>query len=296
MAKETNEQQINAEIRRLNAETAKLEVESEILRKQLNKRWYEAQLSQYIIATLVAGAFIFAWVLAYLTPLYKKRLELAEIKEQCNKSTNELIECENKKIKIDNRQLEIERAELTEYKKRLEDRSDRLQMLNADLEKRYSDLLDGHQLTKAEKEEYSRKVDQLRAEAESFKDLGRFSILQREDPIYQLEKYQWDVKHGDMYGVYFLKISNKNVFSGKPIMVSRVYDHDFLMKRDGGKRIQEISERMPVIFLDYNYYKLYKSIYEEVGGNLYVNKKKVRFYAELSQWDKKLKEILKDVE
>jgi hypothetical protein len=135
---------------------------------------------------------------------------------------------------------------------------------------------------------------QRRAKAQELKP---FSFLNERDPINRLKHSGWKMSSDNHFGSlgYYLVISHPDVRSGKPIIACRTHEIKRLKERNS-KWLTELRDYIgrsgrPVVEIDNSYYNLYAG-YDEVGGNIYTIDKKTPFYARLSEWNRKLSELL----
>ena len=283
-----------AELRRLEAERHKLELEAKEIERRLNAKWWQGgNLTQYLLALVITAALLFGWTRVYLEPILRKETEINALAERRNATLNELLEAQN-------RQIREQQAALTTERDRLKQEAARLQVEKGDLVTERDRLAAERESLEKRQQELQLIVAGLRLAVEqAAAGKGKFfSILNSDDPINALKRsHGWELWSDNYYGRlgYYLIIQHPDVRSGKEIIVGRRFEiedlkgdqpddwHDYIEKINSGSR------GGPVLALDYSYLGLLVDPEAAVGGILYQEGgEETEFYAPLVQWAEQL--------
>ena len=283
---DTENERLQAETRRFEAERLKLELEAKEIERRLGVRWWQGQkLAQYLLAIVVAAALLFGWTRVYLEPILRSEAELNKLAEQRNSAVNELLEAQS-------RQLRQQQTEITNDRDRLKQEAD---SFKAEM----SRLVAERDKLRNEQKGLEKKQKGLQARIGGLTvDIRKifFSILNSKDPINELKNsYGWNVSSDNFFGGlgYYLKIKHNDVRSGKTIIVGRKMEVDDLiddMPNKWREYIENIiSQSGPVLALDFSYFGLYADKNAPVGGIIYRQPgEDIEFYAPLSEWSDRL--------
>lgn len=294
---DTNDMQL-AEICKLNAETAKLELEIQEIKLRLNNKWWQGtSLLKYIVATVIAIGLILAWVQSFVTPLLNHQKEINNLKTERDKIQNELLTAQKNTLTEKQAKLEIDIKGLTELRKNLESQNKKLQKDKLQLEGNQARLEKDKAALAARQKTLKTAITILKTVIN--KD-GRdyFSILNRDDPINALRDFGWNLPSTDYitWLGYYIYATNQDVWDGKEIYIAREFEVDDL-KRDypnrWNEKLKKVTDYAPLLALDYTYVALQVDKKLAAGGTLYLKDGKIiDFYYPLDQWAEKLNSIL----
>lgn len=284
----TQDEVKRAEVRKLDAERIKLELESKEIQRRLNAKWWEGStFSQYLVAVLITAAILFGWARAYLEPILRRESELNALAERRNSAQNALLEAENKKLSVERMQIEAEKESLKKDRDRLS---------------KESEQLTGERDAFRDKQELLKRVVsglKIAVTQAAKKSSPFFSILNSGDPINRLSKsYGWEMwSDSNAWLGYYLVIKHPGVNEGQKMFVGRVMEMDDLKRESPDKwreSVERINERAPVIILDHTYFALLVDEQAFVGGEVYKKGGEVfEFYAPLSNWAEQLERLLR---
>lgn len=179
----------DAEIRKLESETAKneaerkkLTLEAEEADKRLRQKWYSKRIIvQALVGGVIASALVAAWMISYLQPLLRadlERLQLEntiemhrnELKSQDNERRTKALEQENEsnrnELESIAAQNEVLQAEQAELRRRAEALQARMEKFSRD----YGTLAAKQELTAAERNRFSRLAREAQKEVQQQKD------------------------------------------------------------------------------------------------------------------------------
>ncbi len=172
-----------AELRKLDAERVKLELEAKEIERRLNARWWEGStFSQYLMAVVITSAILFGWARTYLEPILRRESELNALAERRNQALNTLLEAENRKMEAEKQALEANRDRLTKEGKQLMRERDGLRADQESLKL----VVSGLKIA----------IDQVEKGGSKF-----FSIHNSGDPINKLrDSYGWEAWSDNRWG------------------------------------------------------------------------------------------------
>lgn len=179
----------DAEIRKLESETAKneaerkkLTLEAEEADNRLRQKWYSKRIIvQALVGGVIASALVAAWMISYLQPLLSADLERLQLENTIEKHRNELRSQDNerrtKALEKENEsnrnelesiaaQNEVLQAEQAELRRRAEALQARMEKFSRD----YGTLAARQELTSAERNRYSRLARDTQKEVQQQKD------------------------------------------------------------------------------------------------------------------------------
>jgi hypothetical protein len=290
IARRSEEKIINAEVRKLDAERIKLELEAKQIERSLNAKWWEGQkLTEYFVAIGITAGLLFAWTLVYLQPILRKETEINKLAEQRNKTLNELLEIKNEEATKRQQEAEKQRDDLGKKRDLLE-----------------TDIIIFKKMQNIQKA--TARGLEIRLE-ELFQITGKgsgkfFSILDAKDPIANLKNlYGWEMWSDNYWGSlgYYLIIKHPVVRSGKHNIVCRSLEIDDLKNHKPNHWREEVERAVvnsrcgPILALDNSYFGILVDEKIPVGGILYrEGGNDVPFYEPLSQWSEKLSALFPD--
>jgi hypothetical protein len=167
-----------AQLRKLDAERAKLELETREIDRRLNAKWWEDQrVTQYALSLVIAAALLFAWFKVYVEPLLNQKSELNTLREQINSSENELLEAKAQTLEERAQALEVLQMEAVFEKDLIAMERDSISLDAKSLEEKKKNL----ELVVAGLKLAADQAD---------KGKGKFySFMNSNDPIYRLKSY-----------------------------------------------------------------------------------------------------------
>jgi hypothetical protein len=270
-----------AEIRKLNAERTKLELEAKELERRLSERWWESwTLFQTAVATIITAGVLFAWWRGFLEPILRRESRLNELDRQ-------VLAAENKKLSTERGQIEAQKSVLEAHRDQLKDDGERLT--------KERDAL------KARQELLKQVVSGLNTaviEAAGDPHKKFFSIMNSGDPIYQLRSCGWQMWSTNYFGRlgYYLVMKHPRVSDGKEIYVGRVTELHAIKRElpdSWHEYVAKVNEKAPLVVLDYTYFALLADAQAVVGGEVYrKGGEGFEFYAPLKDWAEKLEKRL----
>jgi hypothetical protein len=279
----------NAETLRLEAETAKLNAETEQTLKRLNKKWYqEPNIAQYVLATVIATAVLFAWYRTYMMPILEMRYEIAELSNEVHQARVGALAVRNDNLKEQRESFKATVVKLVELQKKIEKRSYSMTSL-------FDQFTTDSELSQEEIDAIEYHLRHLSLEIRAF-----FSIWNSDDPIMQLENYGWSVQTSNKHtplGHY--KVINQNeLFSGEGIFITYYHNLNDLRRIDKNWQdtLNNINDKCgcPIIELDNSYYDLYVDPLAKIGGTIYTENAIIKdFHEPLKDWLEKLGKVLK---
>lgn len=318
-----------AQEHKLKAETLKLELEAQEIDRRLNAPWWRGQkLAQYTLAIIITSAVLFGWTRIYLEPILRQETELNKVSNATLDARNEELSIGNKKLSKDQEVLKTANAtlddrndELSRGNSKLNKDQKILKTANAKLEKEKIELMSESETLTKQKQVLEREKKKLTIEGEELEKqklalesvvagLNQaveiaargdkfFSLMNRDDPIKELSSsYGWNMWSDNYFGSqmgYYLVINHQDVRSDKNIFVCRIIEINELERRkpnDWRKSLKLVTDKSPVLALDYSYFGLLDDTSVPVGGTIYKqNGETVKFYAPLSEWSKQLGEL-----
>src|SRR5262249_45475002 len=97
-----------AELKRIEAEQKKTELEASEIERRLTAKWWQgSKLTQYVFASVISAAVLFAWAKTYYEPI-------SSLKTEINKLENERLDSLRKTLEVRQRTLEIKQQNLAE--------------------------------------------------------------------------------------------------------------------------------------------------------------------------------------
>lgn len=215
---------LDAELKRSEAERRKLDLEAAEIEQRLKSKWWHSdKFSQYVFASIVSAAVLFAWAKTYYEPIAFKKDEINKLENERLVSLQKKIEVEERELKVRNDDLATENDRLSTLQKKLESQEKALQALNTNLVKErdglkternslyvYRDnlklVVDGFKIALDQQQE-GQKAYPLNSKdlIEGFKIAAEnqqkvFSFLNNKDPLFDLTSYGWSVGSDNYWG------------------------------------------------------------------------------------------------